>query len=90
MLAGVILWLLATRLGTFILCGFLCISQDFPFIHKFSELPLERRESVLKKWSRETKYNPLRLFFVLIKILSQYTFYSMVNNFFSMSLYISI
>jgi long-chain-alcohol oxidase len=90
MLVGVMLWLLATRLGTLILCGFLCISWDFPFINKFSELSLERREIVLKKWSRETKYNPLRIFFMLIKLLSQYNFYSRVNILFFMPLYIII
>ncbi|KAF3322231.1 long-chain-alcohol oxidase FAO2-like protein [Carex littledalei] len=79
-LVRVILWLLATRLGTFILCGFVCISRDFPFIYKFSELPLAKRETILKKWSRETKYNPLRMFFVVIKILSQYIFYTVTDE----------
>jgi long-chain-alcohol oxidase len=82
-LVRVILSLLATRLGTFMLCGFLCKSRDSPFIRKFSDLPLERREIVLRKWSRETRCIPLRMFFVVIKILSQYIFYSMVNDFFS-------
>ncbi|KAJ3706407.1 hypothetical protein LUZ61_010112 [Rhynchospora tenuis] len=80
MLVGVVLWLLATRLGTFLLCGFLSITWEFPFMHKFSELPLEKREIVLKRWSRETKITPLRMFFMLVKLLSQYIFYSTTDE----------
>ncbi|KAJ3680039.1 hypothetical protein LUZ60_016317 [Juncus effusus] len=79
-LVRIMLWMLATRLGTFILCGFLSISCDFPFMHKFGDLPLEKREIVLQRWSRETRINPLRMFFLAIKIFSLFIFYSMTDE----------
>ncbi|KAF5186446.1 Long-chain-alcohol oxidase fao1, partial [Thalictrum thalictroides] len=73
-LARWILRLLSTRLGTLILCGFICIDGKFPFIKKFSELSVENREKVLQRWSREKRFRIIRVVFVLFKILCLYTF----------------
>ncbi|WOL15931.1 long-chain-alcohol oxidase FAO2-like [Canna indica] len=79
-LVKVILWLLATRLGTLALCGSICLSWRFPFINKFSDMAVEEREEVLKRWSREKSYTFLKLTFIVIKIFCFYIFYSMTNE----------
>uniref|UniRef100_A0ACD5ZGN6 Uncharacterized protein n=1 Tax=Avena sativa TaxID=4498 RepID=A0ACD5ZGN6_AVESA len=75
-LVRTVLWLLGTRLGTLALCGARCLSPRFPFVRRFAEMPLERREDALRRWSRETLFPPLRLFFILVKVFCLYVFYS--------------
>ncbi|KAF5186108.1 Long-chain-alcohol oxidase fao2, partial [Thalictrum thalictroides] len=79
-LARWILRLLSTRLGTLVLCGFICIHGKFPFIKKFSELSVENREKVLQRWSREKRFRIIRVVFVLLKILCLYTFFSRTDE----------
>ncbi|KAJ0966510.1 hypothetical protein J5N97_023427 [Dioscorea zingiberensis] len=81
-LVRLVLWLLSTSLGTLILCGSLSFSGGFPFINKFSAMPLQKREAVLNKWSKsKSKFLiPLRLFFLMVKIFCCYTFYSLTNE----------
>lgn len=74
-----VLWILATRLGTLILCGFASFSWKYPFIYKFSEIPAEKREEILKSWSRERSLIALKLAFVVLKIFCFYTFFSLVR-----------
>lgn len=71
-----ILWILSFKLGTLFLCGTLCLHWKWPFVLKFSEISLEKREEILKKWSKENKWTPLRAVFVLIKIVFFYTLFS--------------
>lgn len=75
----VVLWLLSIRLGTLLLCGTLCLSRAFPFIDKFSDMPLDKREQVLNRWSKEKRFILLKLVFVVAKIFCFYTFYSIVS-----------
>ncbi|PIA36316.1 hypothetical protein AQUCO_03400307v1 [Aquilegia coerulea] len=75
-----VLWLLSTRLGTLILCGFICFDGKFPFIKKFSELSVENREKVLQRWSREKHLRIIRVVFVLFKIMCLYTFFSRIDK----------
>ncbi|KAL9285063.1 hypothetical protein ACSQ67_024593 [Phaseolus vulgaris] len=75
-LVGWVLWILSFRLGTLLICGRLCLDWKWPFIHKFSEISLEKREEILRNWSREKRWVPLRLVFVLIKLIFFYTFFS--------------
>ncbi|CAA6655294.1 unnamed protein product [Spirodela intermedia] len=75
-----VLWALSTRLGTLTLCGLVCLSGEFPFVHRFSELPLRKREKLLQRWSRETFFRPLRLVFLLVKILALYNFFSRLDE----------
>nr|KYP62436.1 putative GMC-type oxidoreductase Rv0492c/MT0511/MT0512 family [Cajanus cajan] len=71
-----VLWILSFRLGTLLLCGRLCLDWKWPFINKFSEISLDKREEILKKWSREKRWVPLRLVFVVIKLVFFYNFFS--------------
>nr|GMD71130.1 long-chain-alcohol oxidase FAO2-like [Ipomoea batatas] len=71
-----VLIILSTRLGSLLLCGFVCFDGRWPFIHNFSELPLKRREAILQKWSRETRILPLRIVFMTIKIACYFIFFS--------------
>lgn len=79
-LVGLILQFLSTRLGSLLLCGFVCLDWRWPFIHNFSELSLEERENVLQKWSRQTRLVPLRIAFALLKILCFYVFFSWTDE----------
>ncbi|KAL9261526.1 Long-chain-alcohol oxidase FAO2-like protein [Drosera capensis] len=79
-LTKLVLTLLSTRLGTLLLCGFLCLDWGFPFLHHFSELRLERRERILQKWSKGVFFRPLRGVLVLLKVLCCYTFYTRTDE----------
>ncbi|RLN42522.1 long-chain-alcohol oxidase FAO1-like [Panicum miliaceum] len=80
LLMRVVLWILSTKVGTLALCGWLCISGRFPYVYKFADMPVERREEVLKQWNKARWLFPLKVTFVIIKILSHYAFYTMVNE----------
>ena len=77
-LLRIVLNILSFRLGTLLLCGFSCLDWRWPFILKFSDMSLEKREEILKSWTRKRGLLPLRLVFVVIKIFCLYTFFSMV------------
>lgn len=82
LLMRVVLWMLSTRVGTFALCGRLCCfsggNGKFPFVCKFADMPVERREQVLKQWSKARWLFPLKIAFLITKLLSHYSFYTMV------------
>ncbi|XP_042517050.1 long-chain-alcohol oxidase FAO2-like [Macadamia integrifolia] len=74
------LWLLSTRLGTLLLCGSLCFGSGWPFIHKFSEMSLQKREVVLQNWSKARFLVPLRGVFMLTKAFCFFTFFSRTDE----------
>lgn len=74
-----VLWILSFRLGTLFICGRLCFNWKWPFIHNFSEITLDKREEILRNWSREKRWVPLRIVFLLIKLAFFYTFFSRVS-----------
>ncbi|KAL8092979.1 long-chain-alcohol oxidase FAO2-like [Apium graveolens] len=81
MLVKLSLMLLSTRLGSLLLCGFVCLDWSWTFIHKFSELPLNKRERILFKWSSGTNlFMPLRLVFALFKTCCCYTAFSWTDE----------
>ncbi|KAJ6828782.1 long-chain-alcohol oxidase FAO1-like [Iris pallida] len=79
-LVRLVLWLLATRLGTLLLCGSLSLRRGFPFVCKFSDMAVEKREEVLKRWNRGETLRLLRLAFVTVRIVCLFIFYSMINE----------
>ena len=76
--ARLVLFLLATRLGTLLICGTECLVSSWPFVEKFSELSLEKRERVLQKQFRNWFLTPIRAAFVYIKVAFLFCFFSRV------------
>lgn len=77
-LVKIVLWLLSTRLGTLVLCGTLSLHRGFPFINKFSDMSLDKREEVLKRWTKGKCFKTLRMVFLMVKIICFFVFFSMV------------
>ncbi|PWA83666.1 Alcohol dehydrogenase, long-chain fatty [Artemisia annua] len=75
-----VLKLLSTRLGTLFVAGSLCLSHKWPFVNKFSEIPLQKREKIVQKWLRHSFLTPIRLGFVFIKTLCCLVFFSQVDQ----------
>ncbi|VVA98576.1 unnamed protein product [Arabis nemorensis] len=79
LMARLALFLLATRLGTLLICGTECLVSRWPFIEKFSELSLEKRERVVQKQFRNWLLTPIRAAFVYIKSAFLFCFFSRVS-----------
>ncbi|XP_062205786.1 long-chain-alcohol oxidase FAO1-like [Phragmites australis] len=79
-LVRIVLWILSTKVGTVALCGGLCISGKFPHVCKFADMPVERREQALRRWNMARWLFPLKITFVIIKILCHYAFYTTLNE----------
>ncbi|KZV32971.1 hypothetical protein F511_01482 [Dorcoceras hygrometricum] len=79
-IVGLVLTFLSSRLGTLLLCGRICIDGKWPFVHNFSELSLEKRETVLQRWSKETSLIPLKISFLLLKIVCLFIFFTRTDE----------
>ncbi|CAA7050125.1 unnamed protein product [Microthlaspi erraticum] len=76
-----ILTILSFRFGTFLLCGSLCLDKRWPFVLNFSELPLYKREEIMRKWSRKSGLLlPLRITFFLTKFYTLFSFFSQTDE----------
>lgn len=81
LLVRLVLKFLSCRLGRLLLCGFICLDWKWPLIHKFSEISAERREEILRKWSRQQYLTPLRVVFVVIKLMCMYVMNFIKKNY---------
>ncbi|XP_031376884.1 long-chain-alcohol oxidase FAO2-like [Punica granatum] len=80
-IVGLVLEMLSWRIGTLLLCGFLCLDwKHWPFVLNFSEMPLDRRETILAKWSRERFLTPLRALFVTVKLCCMFIFFTITDD----------
>ncbi|KAJ6351407.1 hypothetical protein OIU78_007343 [Salix suchowensis] len=79
-LVRLVLWLLSTRLGTFLLCGSLCFGEKGLCIKNFSSITLDKREKVLQKWFKHSYFTAIRSAFVFIKVLCVFVFFSRVDQ----------
>ncbi|KAL7612176.1 hypothetical protein Lser_V15G05993 [Lactuca serriola] len=80
MVVKLVLTLLSTRLGTLLLSGTLCLSHKWPYVHNFSEIPLDKREKIVQKWFEHRFLTPIRLGFVFIKTLCLLVFFTQVGK----------
>ncbi|KAJ0467605.1 putative long-chain-alcohol oxidase [Helianthus annuus] len=80
MVVRLVLKLCSSRVGTLLIGGSLCFSDKWPYINKFSEISLERREKIVQKWFKHHFLTPVRLGFVFIKSLCLLAFFSQVNE----------
>ncbi|KAM0004147.1 putative long-chain-alcohol oxidase [Helianthus debilis subsp. tardiflorus] len=80
MVVRLVLKLLSTRLGTLFVAGSLCLSHQWPYINKFSEIPLHKREKIVQKWFKHSFLTPIRLGFVFIKSLCLFVFFSQADE----------
>ncbi|KAJ7543661.1 hypothetical protein O6H91_09G047200 [Diphasiastrum complanatum] len=79
-LVSLVLWLLATRLGTFILCGRASMRRKAPYyLERFAMLPCAQREKVLQSWSKSVFWR-LQMLFKLLKCYILFAFYSKVDK----------
>ncbi|KAG6548688.1 hypothetical protein Mapa_009843 [Marchantia paleacea] len=77
-LIGAGLWLLSTYLGTFLMCGLLCRSSRFPFVHRFPDMSFAKREMVLHNWAHS--FIPsLQKIYKLCKGYTLFCFYTKVG-----------
>lgn len=80
MLVRCLLRILSTRIGSLLLCGLFCLGKSWPYINKFSDISLEKREIVMQKWFNNRFLTPIRLAFVFIKFLCLYIFFTQVGE----------
>ncbi|XP_010526493.1 PREDICTED: long-chain-alcohol oxidase FAO4B-like [Tarenaya hassleriana] len=77
MVVKIALKILSSRLGSLLLCGTLCFDSKWPFLHTFSELPLNVREEIMRTWSKQGGlFVPLRITFLLVKFFSMFYYFS--------------
>ncbi|CAM8891292.1 unnamed protein product [Rhodiola kirilowii] len=75
----VALWVLSTRIGSLAMCGWRCLSPRFPFVRPFSQLPIKRREEILRSWQLSF-ISILRLFFKSLKLMIVLAFFTQVDD----------
>ncbi|KAF8033450.1 hypothetical protein BT93_D2150 [Corymbia citriodora subsp. variegata] len=73
------LWFLSTCIGTLILCGRKCLSSHFPYVQCFSEIPQQRREEIVRRWSRSV-FPVLQMFTRTVKLLTFLVFFTQVDE----------
>ncbi|KAI3951114.1 hypothetical protein MKW98_028518 [Papaver atlanticum] len=75
-----VLLMLSPRLGTLLLCGSLCFSKEFPFVKKFKDISLEKRDRILQNWSRSKYLILTRAAFAMIKSFCFYIFFTRIDE----------
>ena len=81
-IAWMMLWLLSTRLGTFLLCGRASLSEAFPYVQRFAAVPPWKREKILYDWGNATGFalgSLQSLSFKLFKSICLFAFYTTVS-----------
>lgn len=74
----VVLWLLSSWIGTFIICGIPSLSTKFPYFQNFPEVSQKQREKILLSWSHSIFYH-LRMLFKTLKLLVLFVYFSQVG-----------
>ncbi|GMI87254.1 ARABIDOPSIS FATTY ALCOHOL OXIDASE 3, fatty alcohol oxidase 3 [Hibiscus trionum] len=79
-LVRIVLLLLSTRVGSLLLCGRHCLGTEWPYINRFSSIPLAGREQVLQAWFKHGIFTPIRIAFVYFKVAILFTLFSRVDE----------
>ncbi|KAL3000185.1 hypothetical protein AAZX31_09G199300 [Glycine max] len=74
-----VLWLLSTWYGTLIFCGIGCLSTQFPFIHTYPHLSLQKRQKIMRSWSL-SYLRHFRMLFRTIKLLTLLIFFTQIDE----------
>lgn len=77
-LVRLVLCLLSTHIGTLLLCGTLCFDGKWPFLYRFPNMSVQRREKVLQRWTKHRFLTPIRVAFCYVKAIFFFTIFSMV------------
>ncbi|KAF6168914.1 hypothetical protein GIB67_038411 [Kingdonia uniflora] len=72
------LWALSTWYGTFIMCGKLSLTSEFPYFQRFSQISTKKREQILCSWS-SSYFRLLRQLFYALKFLVLLIFFTQVK-----------
>lgn len=80
LLVRALLKILSTRMGSLLMCGSLSLSMEWPYLNKFSDISLEKRERVVQIWLRHWLLTPIRLAFVFLKFLVLFVFFTQVGE----------
>lgn len=75
-----LLWLLSTRLGTWMLCGSASLKEEFPYLQAFPDIQQVQREHILLDWSRGRRFTFLKFPFKLFKICCLFSFYTVADE----------
>ncbi|CAM6009458.1 unnamed protein product [Sphagnum balticum] len=79
MAISILLWLLSTAIGTFLLGGWVTMSKDFPYIRCYSQLESKQQEAVLQGWSLSS-IPPFRAIFKLFKSIVLWAYYCKIDT----------
>lgn len=79
-MARCLLWLLATRLGTWMLCGSASLKEEFPYLQAFSDIKQGAREQIMLDWSRGRRFAFLKFAFKIFKTCCVFAFYTVVDE----------
>ncbi|TKY70185.1 Long-chain-alcohol oxidase FAO4A [Spatholobus suberectus] len=78
-LLKLVLWLLSTWFGTIIFCGMACLSTQFPFVHSYPDLSLQKRQEIMRSWSL-SYLRHFRMLFRTIKLLTLLIFFTQIDE----------
>ncbi|KAL8256207.1 hypothetical protein R6Q59_031274 [Mikania micrantha] len=73
------LWFLSTWIGTLVLCGKASLSNQFPYVQKFSKVSAKKREEILISWSL-SYFFLLRMLFRGLKFVVPLAYFTQVNE----------
>ncbi|KAE8717663.1 Long-chain-alcohol oxidase FAO2 [Hibiscus syriacus] len=79
-LVRIVLLLLSSGIGTLLLCGRHCLGGKWPYINRFSSIPVAKREQVIQSWLKHRIFTPIRSAFVFLKLIILYHVFVRVDK----------
>ncbi|XP_034702017.1 long-chain-alcohol oxidase FAO4A [Vitis riparia] len=75
----VVLWLLSTWFGTFIICGLASMSSHFPYFQSFPQVSPHKRHEIVLSWSL-SYFSLIRMLFRSLKLVTLLVFFTQVDE----------